>query len=66
MDVTFTAAGYGLENPLKRLIESEEVPELVIWLCRGACAFNAGAVSELSGGRLRIDAVKCFIRRWRA
>lgn len=36
---------------LKRLVTAEEVAELVVWLCSGACSFNTGAVFDLSGGR---------------
>jgi 2-dehydro-3-deoxy-L-rhamnonate dehydrogenase (NAD+) len=37
--------------PMKRLIEPQEVAELIIWLCSDSCTFNTGAVFDLSGGR---------------
>jgi len=39
------------KSPMKRLGESEEVAELVAWLCSGSCSFSTGAVFDLSGGR---------------
>jgi 2-dehydro-3-deoxy-L-rhamnonate dehydrogenase (NAD+) len=36
---------------LKRLVTAEEVAELAVWLCSGACSFNTGAVFDISGGR---------------
>ena len=39
------------KSPLGRLIEPDEVAELVMWLCSGSCTFNTGAVFDLSGGR---------------
>lgn len=36
---------------LKRLGTTEEVAELVMWLCSDACSFSTGAVFDLSGGR---------------
>src|ERR1700730_7693285 len=38
-------------SPLKRLGTVDEVAELVVWLCSGACSFNTGAVFDMSGGR---------------
>ncbi len=37
--------------PLQRLIEPQEVAELIMWLCSDSCTFNTGAVFDLSGGR---------------
>jgi 3-oxoacyl-[acyl-carrier protein] reductase len=37
--------------PMQRLIEPDEVADLVMWLCSGSCSFNTGAVFDLSGGR---------------
>lgn len=37
--------------PLQRLIEPQEVAELVMWLCSDSCTFNTGSVFDLSGGR---------------
>ncbi|KWR88191.1 SDR family NAD(P)-dependent oxidoreductase [Cupriavidus sp. IDO] len=39
------------KSPMRRLGESEEVAELVTWLCSGSCTFSTGAVFDLSGGR---------------
>ncbi len=39
------------KSPMKRLGESDEVAELVAWLCSGSCSFSTGAVFDLSGGR---------------
>ncbi|CAI2485894.1 Levodione reductase [Serratia ficaria] len=39
------------KSPMRRLGESEEVAELVAWLCSGSCSFSTGAVFDLSGGR---------------
>ncbi|WP_282607489.1 SDR family NAD(P)-dependent oxidoreductase [Pelagibius sp. Alg239-R121] len=39
------------KSPMKRLGESDEAAELVLWLCSTACSFNSGAVFDLSGGR---------------
>ena len=39
------------KSPMKRLGEIEEVAELVMCLSSTACAFNTGAVFDLSGGR---------------
>jgi 2-dehydro-3-deoxy-L-rhamnonate dehydrogenase (NAD+) len=39
------------KSPMRRLGESEEVAELVSWLCSGSCTFSTGAVFDLSGGR---------------
>ena len=40
-------------SPLKRLGDPKEVAALVLWLCSDACAFNTGAVFDMSGGRAR-------------
>jgi len=40
-------------SPLKRLGDPNEVAALVVWLCSDACAFNTGAVFDMSGGRAR-------------
>lgn len=37
--------------PMRRLMEPDEVAELVMWLCSGSCTFNTGGVFDLSGGR---------------
>lgn len=37
--------------PLGRFIETEEVAEMVAWLCSPKCSFSTGAVFDLSGGR---------------
>ena len=37
--------------PLGRFIETEEVAELISWLCSAQCSFSTGAVFDLSGGR---------------
>lgn len=39
------------KSPMQRLGEVEEVAQLAMWLCSGACTFNTGAVFDLSGGR---------------
>ncbi len=39
------------KSPMKRLGETDEVAELVMWLSSTACTFNSGAVFDLSGGR---------------
>lgn len=39
------------KSPMQRLGETQEVAELVSWLCSSACTFNTGAVFDLSGGR---------------
>ena len=38
-------------SPMKRLGETSEVAEMVVWLCSGSCTFNTGSVFDLSGGR---------------
>jgi NAD(P)-dependent dehydrogenase (short-subunit alcohol dehydrogenase family) len=40
-------------SPLHRLGDPKEVAALALWLCSDACAFNTGAVFDLSGGRAR-------------
>jgi 3-oxoacyl-[acyl-carrier protein] reductase len=37
--------------PMHRLMEVDEVAELVMWLCSDSCTFNTGGVFDLSGGR---------------
>ncbi|WP_332826318.1 SDR family NAD(P)-dependent oxidoreductase [Ramlibacter sp.] len=39
------------KSPMGRLGESDEVAEMVMWLCSGSCTFSTGAVFDLSGGR---------------
>lgn len=39
------------KSPMKRLLEPEEVAELVMWLCSDSCTFNTGGIFDLSGGR---------------
>jgi NAD(P)-dependent dehydrogenase (short-subunit alcohol dehydrogenase family) len=39
------------KSPMKRLIEPEEVAEMVTWLCSDSCTGNTGATFDLSGGR---------------
>lgn len=39
------------KSPMKRLIEPEEVADIVIWLCSESCTSNTGAVFDLSTGR---------------
>jgi 3-oxoacyl-[acyl-carrier protein] reductase len=39
------------KSPMRRLGTSEEVAELVLWLCSEACSFSTGATFDLSGGR---------------
>ncbi|SFB73318.1 3-oxoacyl-[acyl-carrier protein] reductase [Polaromonas sp. OV174] len=39
------------KSPMQRLGETQEVAEMVAWLCSGSCSFNTGAVFDLSGGR---------------
>jgi 3-oxoacyl-[acyl-carrier protein] reductase len=39
------------KSPMRRLIEPDEVADLVMWLCSDSCTFNTGAVFDLSGGR---------------
>jgi 3-oxoacyl-[acyl-carrier protein] reductase len=39
------------KSPMKRLIEPDEVAELILWMCSGSCTFNTGGVFDLSGGR---------------
>lgn len=39
------------KSPMKRLIEPEEVAELVTWLCSDSCTCNTGATFDLSAGR---------------
>ena len=39
------------KSPMKRLGTTDEVTEIVLWLCSEACSFNTGAVFDLSGGR---------------
>jgi 2-dehydro-3-deoxy-L-rhamnonate dehydrogenase (NAD+) len=41
------------DSPMKRLGSPEEVAHLVAWLCTDAARFNAGAVFDMSGGRVR-------------
>jgi 3-oxoacyl-[acyl-carrier protein] reductase len=41
------------DSPMKRLGTTEEVAQLVAWLCSDASRFNAGAVFDMSGGRAR-------------
>lgn len=38
-------------SPMKRLGTTDEVAELVLWLCSDACSFSTGAVFDISGGR---------------
>ena len=38
-------------TPLGRLGTSNEVAQLVMWLCSDDCSFSTGAVFDLSGGR---------------
>jgi 2-dehydro-3-deoxy-L-rhamnonate dehydrogenase (NAD+) len=38
-------------SPLRRLGTTDEVADLVIWLCSDACSFTTGAVFDVSGGR---------------
>ena len=38
-------------SPMKRLGTTDEVAELVLWLCSDACSFTTGAVFDISGGR---------------
>jgi NAD(P)-dependent dehydrogenase (short-subunit alcohol dehydrogenase family) len=40
-------------SPLKRLGSVDNVAAMVLWLCSPASAFNAGAVFDMSGGRVR-------------
>jgi 3-oxoacyl-[acyl-carrier protein] reductase len=40
-------------SPLKRLGSVDEVAGMILWLCSAACAFNTGAVFDMSGGRAR-------------
>lgn len=37
--------------PMRRLLEPDEVAEMVLWLCSESCTFNTGAIFDLSGGR---------------
>jgi 3-oxoacyl-[acyl-carrier protein] reductase len=39
------------KSPMKRLIEPDEVADLILWMCSGSCTFNTGGVFDLSGGR---------------
>jgi 3-oxoacyl-[acyl-carrier protein] reductase len=39
------------KSPMGRLIEPNEVAELVMWLCSDSCSCNTGSVFDLSGGR---------------
>ena len=39
------------KSPMGRLGTVEETADLVAWLCSADCAFNTGAVFDLSGGR---------------
>lgn len=39
------------KSPMKRLGTTDEVAEIVLWLCSEACSFSTGAVFDLSGGR---------------
>ena len=39
------------KSPMRRLIEPDEVADLVMWLCSDSCTVNTGAVFDLSGGR---------------
>jgi NAD(P)-dependent dehydrogenase (short-subunit alcohol dehydrogenase family) len=39
------------KSPLHRLGKSEEVAELVAWMCSDSCTFTTGAVFDMSGGR---------------
>jgi len=38
-------------SPMKRLGTVDEVAEIILWLCSGACSFSTGAVFDISGGR---------------
>lgn len=37
--------------PMKRLVQVEEIANLVVWLCSGQCSFSTAAVFDISGGR---------------
>lgn len=37
--------------PMKRLVQVEEVANMVAWLCSEHCSFSTGAVFDISGGR---------------
>ena len=39
------------KSPMKRLGQTAEAAELVMWLSSTACTFNTGAIFDLSGGR---------------
>lgn len=39
------------KSPMQRLIEPDEVAELVMWLCSESCTVNTGSVFDLSAGR---------------
>lgn len=39
------------KSPMQRLLEPDEVAEMVLWLCSDSCTFNTGGVFDLSGGR---------------
>jgi NAD(P)-dependent dehydrogenase (short-subunit alcohol dehydrogenase family) len=38
-------------SPRRRLGTTEEVADLILWLCSDACSFSTGAVFDISGGR---------------
>lgn len=39
------------KSPMGRMGRSEEVAELISWLCSERCSYSAGAVFDISGGR---------------
>jgi 3-oxoacyl-[acyl-carrier protein] reductase len=39
------------KSPMGRLGTTEEVAQLVLWLCSDSCSFSTGAIFDLSGGR---------------
>jgi 3-oxoacyl-[acyl-carrier protein] reductase len=41
------------DSPMGRVGLTQEVAELVAWLCTEASRFNTGAVFDMSGGRAR-------------
>jgi 3-oxoacyl-[acyl-carrier protein] reductase len=39
------------KSPMKRLGTTDEVAQVVLWLCSDSCSFSTGAIFDLSGGR---------------